>query len=669
MALPYRAKERIDAALSKLRNDPLALAAWLLPVALIVYLSLRGGGYDLIPRSEVGILVWWALLLGVAVGTLTISPIRRPARWVLLVALALVAWTALSLGWTESAERTAAELARLATYLGVLALALAIQRGGRWRSLFSGITVGLTAVVALAVLSRLQPEWFPQNELGKYLQGIEIERRLAYPLGYSSALGTLAALTLPLLLASTSSARSLAVEALAAALFPVAALAFYLTSSGTATLALATGLLVFLVLAPDRLPKLAMLAAGAAGGGILAAAVDQREALDRGLSTPAAASQGHEVLALTIFVCAGVALCQLGIGLAARYGRRPAWLVISRRGAAWATAGALLLALSVSIAAGVPGEASDRWRDFKGREGEPAGGNRTQQILDVSSSGRYQFWEAAVDANESEPLLGIGPGTFEFWWARNGLYAGFVRDAHSLYLETLAELGVIGFLLIGGLVVGVLATGAVRASRAPPDLRVAVAAATAACASFAAAAAVDWIWEIATLPVAFFLLAALVLDGGGVSGAAPASGTRRGRPNRAAVRRRATAWRAGTVALSIAALVVIAIPLRGATALRASQREFSEGRLDESLSEAQDAASIQPYAATPRLLEALVLERQRQLDEAATAAREATSKERTNWRTWLILSRIEAERGRTDASLSAYRQARRLNPRSGVLAP
>ena len=35
---------------------------------------------------------------------------------------------------------------------------------------------------------------------------------------------------------------------------------------------------------------------------------------------------------------------------------------------------------------------------------------------------------------------GIGPGTFEFWWSRNGIYpGGFVRDAHSLYMETLAK--------------------------------------------------------------------------------------------------------------------------------------------------------------------------------------------------------------------------------------
>jgi tetratricopeptide (TPR) repeat protein len=58
-----------------------------------------------------------------------------------------------------------------------------------------------------------------------------------------------------------------------------------------------------------------------------------------------------------------------------------------------------------------------------------------------------------------------------------------------------------------------------------------------------------------------------------------------------------------------------------------------------------------------------------EFDEAAAAASEATEKESTNWRTWLILSRIEAERGRAKASLDAYRSAQQLNPRSFVFAP
>ena len=63
-----------------------------------------------------------------------------------------------------------------------------------------------------------------------------------------------------------------------------------------------------------------------------------------------------------------------------------------------------------------------------------------------------------------------------------------------------------------------------------------------------------------------------------------------------------------------------------------------------------------------------MLERPGKLDEAADAAREATQKESTNWRTFFILSRAEAERGNAKASLAAYRRAKQLNPHSGVFA-
>ncbi len=113
---------------------------------------------------------------------------------------------------------------------------------------------------------------------------------------------------------------------------------------------------------------------------------------------------------------------------------------------------AILIALPIAVAAGAPGEAKDRWENFKNREGgAPATASRSSQILNTSGSGRYQFWQSAVDAYKTEEFHGIGPGTFEFWWAQHATYAGaFVRDAHSLYIETLAELGIVGFILVTG---------------------------------------------------------------------------------------------------------------------------------------------------------------------------------------------------------------------------
>ena len=69
-------------------------------------------------------------------------------------------------------------------------------------------------------------------------------------------------------------------------------------------------------------------------------------------------------------------------------------------------------------------------------------------------------------------------------------------------------------------------------------------------------------------------------------------------------------------------------------------------------------------AATGYLQRALVLERGGRLREAARDARSAAEREPTNWQPWLILARIEAERGRVPVALRAARRARAANPRS-----
>lgn len=645
-------------ALREMPIDPAGFAAWLLPAVLVVYLALSNGGYGIIERSEVGIAVWWVVLIGTLIGVLPVAGGTRTGRAMLAILGAFAAWTALSMIWTESAERTSIELARVSAYLGVFALALAVQGEGRWRHLLNGVTTGAAVVCGIAVLSRLEPTWFPKNTAGQFLPGIQIQSRLAYPLNYSSGLGAFAAICLPLLLGATAWARTLAAQALAAAALPVAALTLWLTASGLSVLATVVALGAFLLLAPDRLPKLATLGIASAGSAILFAAISQRDALDRGLPTPSALHQGNEMELVLLVVCVGVALAQTGVGLAVRYGHRPAWMQISRKHAWVATGTTLLATLAVAIAAGLPTQASDRWDEFKyGADGSAPTESRGTQILDFGGSGRYQFWQSAIDANKTDPLIGIGPGTFEYWWSSHGSYAGFVTDAHSLYLETLAELGIVGLVLVGGFALALLGIGTARVLRAPPHLRVGIAAATAGCAAFLASAAVDWVWELGVLPLIFLILGAVVVAGGREA---------------SMPRRRGTAgWqrygsRAVIAGLAVAALVAIAIPLAGASAVEQSQRDAATNRLGVALERARDAAEVQSYAATPYLQQALVLEQRGDFAGAVENAKLATDKEATNFRTWLTLSRLEAEAGHAQASVEAYHQARSLNPKSGL---
>lgn len=632
------------------RIDLPAIAAWLLPAVLIIYLGLNNGGYDIVERSEVGIAVWWGVMLGTAIGALPVAGGRPAGRVMLGLLAAFAAWNALSLGWTESAERTSLELARTTAYLGVFALALAIQGTGRWRQLLHGVAAGTAIVAGIAILARLEPTWFPERTTAEYLPGIELERLLAYPLNYSTGLAALAAMGLPLLLCATRTARTIVGSALAAAGLPVLVLVLWMTHSGLALPAAAVALVVFIALAPHRLPYFVTMLCAGVGAAILIGAIEGREALERGLVTPAAQSEGDEMLPIVLVVCGVVAAAQAGIRFALRRALEPGWVTVPPRAAGIGAAIAIALVLVVGIAAGAPAEVSDRWDSFRGEEGQTSG------EFDPSSSGRYKFWQSAVDANATEPWLGIGPGTFEFWWAREG-EPGFVRDAHSTFIEALAELGIVGFLLLTGFAAAVLGLGVVGALRAPPERRTIVAAATGGCAAFTGAAAGDWAWELGVLPVAYLLLAAIAVGG------PPAWATEDDQyilGPMDAIRR--YGGRALIVLLGAASVVAIAIPTAATLAIDRSRADVNEGNLDDALREARTAQRLQPYAATPRIQEALIYERANDLDRAASAARAATEREATNWRHWLILSRIEAVRGRPQAALEAYRKALSLNP-------
>ena len=76
---------------------------------------------------------------------------------------------------------------------------------------------------------------------------------------------------------------------------------------------------------------------------------------------------------------------------------------------------------------------------------------------------------------------------------------------------------------------------------------------------------------------------------------------------------------------------------------------------------------MQPYAGTPQLQRALVLELDGNLAAAAASARAAERREPTNWRPPLVLARIEAKRGHVPAALAAIRRARALNKTSPAL--
>jgi len=645
--------------------DPGAILAWLIPVALVVYLGLKNGGYDPVPRGEIGLLAWWIVLVGLAVGALPGIRLRSVPGALIVLLVAFGGWTALALAWSQSDERTMTEVARIATYVGFLLLAVGLQQRGYGRDLLLGATAGIAVITVLAALSRMEPPWFPTQDTARFITDVDIERRLAYPLNYSTGLAAITAMGMPLFLQQMTSGRTILGRSFGALMLPICALTLWWTGSSLAIPLAAVGLVVYLVLTNERLPALASLAVAAIGGLVLILFSHAREALESGRPTPDALSEGDQMLVIAVVVCLVIIGARLGLQPALGRLHGAGVKVPARRVRQVLLAGAAIVVVAL-VAAAASGALSDRWESFKSATGlDPNEGGQGAQLTDVSARGRYQFWAGAVDAWESEPALGIGPGTYEFWWAQHGDpdAAIFVVNAHSLYLEALAELGPIGFLLICAFVIVALVAGVRLAWRSTLGDRPELAAAVGACFVFAAAAAVDWVWQLAAIPAAFLVLAAVAV-GGVVTRTEPATagaGARASTP-----RRFAPAILTGV--LAVIALVAIALPLASESAVEQSRQQAADGDLDAALGSARDAVAIESFAATPRLQEATTLELMGRVDEAVAVAREATTKEPTNWRPWLVLSRLEAKAGDVKGSLDAYTQARSLFPR-GIPGP
>jgi uncharacterized membrane protein YidH (DUF202 family) len=168
--------------------------------------------------------------------------------------------------------------------------------------------------------------------------------------------------------------------------------------------------------------------------------------------------------------------------------------------------GLVVLAVGVALLAGAS-------RD---RSSPPPGVTDTR--LQSIQSNRYEYWRVALRAFGRHPILGIGSSGFAVTWRRERPSPDGALDAHSLYIETAAELGVVGLALLA-LVLGGVALAARAALRRDAVLAAGWCAAT---ATWAIHAGLDWDWEMpAVTLVALVLAGALIAAGDTPVRAAP----------------------------------------------------------------------------------------------------------------------------------------------------
>jgi hypothetical protein len=548
----------------------------------------------------------------------------------LVLALAgLTAWTTLSLLWGDAAGPTVLEIERSLVYVSGVAAVLVVGRRRTTPAVLAGLLAAITVLCTYALATRLFPA-----RLGVF-DPIAIYR-LSEPIGYWNGLGIFASIGTVLAVAFACRSRTTAARFLAGVALPILVCTTYFTFGRAAVLALPLGLFAMYAVDPRRLQALAgaLVVSPPAAAAVWLAS--REEGLTRqGADLASAVDDGRRVAAEVVLLALASGVLAVAFALVERRirvrGRTRRVLDV----AVWAAP--LLVVIAVLAHYGGPVAATERAVDaFRGPP--PAAIDLNERFLSIGSNGRLEMWDVAWDEARESPLIGNGAGSYERAWLESRPFQMQVRDAHGLYVETFAELGLVGLLLLSGaLLIPIVAASRARAHPLVP-------AALGAYVAYLAHAAVDWDWEQSGVT-----FAALVAGGAAVL-AARQDRSRTPRPSRRVA--------GSVVGLAVGALAVGG--LVGNTALAASEDARRSGDLAQGQEDARLAASWMPWSSDPwlRLGELQLLGGER--EAARTSLREGISRNAGDWRLWyhLALAADGAERRRALAT------AERLNPRS-----
>jgi len=595
----------------------------------VVSIAAPNGSYFPSSWGWAAIAFLWAGAIGLVVG-------RQISFGALEVAYlcawaALLCWTAASLLWSPTTTQTMYEVERTVIYVS-FAFALALLGRRSLPHLLPALLAGIVAVAAYGLATRLLPD-----RVGSFDSFVGY--RLSEPLGYWNALSIFVAAGSAVAVGLAARARSVTVRALSAASVVLLIPVLYFTFGRGGWIALAAGLAVAIAIDPRRLQLVTTLLVIAPWPALAVWRAYESPSLTTDFSALADASSEGGRLALTLAVLAVVSVV-VTAGFALLADR-----ITVSRGVRRAYGAALVLGLVACIAAviaayGGPAESARRAIDSIKQPSPNVRGDQTKRLFSLSSNGRLDTWESALRDAREHQVLGSGAGTFERWWLEHREVPLKVRDAHSLYVETYAELGPVGLVALLAVIVTPFAA-AVRARRSPL-----VAPALAGFAAVVVHAAVGWDWEVpATMIVGLTCAGVLLLAQGAES---------------------ARQWTLGTGSRAAFLAVIAVLGVLSFVTLTSNrylgQASAALNRADyaAAVRDARRAAQWAPWSTSALRLQADAILVEGSLARARLLYAEALAKDDGDWELWLGLALASEPKARREA----LDRAASLNPLS-----
>jgi hypothetical protein len=613
------------------RHSFASAAAGGLAAVLVVYYSFNAGGFFADTPAIVAVAAIVLMVARVAIVERPLAGLGRGAAAGAGALAALAAWTLLSAAWSGAPARAALEGDRVLAYLLVLVVFAASPfRADRLRWIVRGLAIGAVIVCTAALATRLAPDVFSTAPN-------IVEDRLSFPLTYWNALALLAAIGLALCVALASDpGEPRGARIAAAAAVPCLATTALLTFSrgGLVVAVLAVALALSLGRPRGALAALAATALPTAAALVFAYRATLLATADP--TSARAAAEGHRVALIVILatLAAGALLYFLE---RSPYLRRVPRLPLGRR------AGFVAVAVTLALLA-VP--IYHQVRRFGSAPAIATVTDARARLTDPSSNGRVDYWRAALDGFRQSPLHGTGAGTYQLTWWRYRRTPARVVHAHSLYLEALSDLGVVGLVLVLASLAAPLA-GLARRIEGPD--RLAAGALLASAIAWIAHAALDWDWQVPA--VTAWLFAA-----GGAALARPAPERARSLPLLARA-----GLGAALLALAAGPALIAVSEHQTETALDA----YSAGDCGRAASAARTANRALALRAEPSAVLGLCAARDRRYATAITEMRTAHARDPGSWEYWYGLGIVRAAAGldpRPDITA-----ALRLDPREPAL--
>ena len=597
-----------------------ALALAGLVGAALLGAAFAGDGSDvggILPVGGAAVVLLAGSLLAVAAGRIALPRLGRSGAAVVGATVALVAWTGLTVVWSIVPDRSWDAFDKTVAYGAFLGLGVVL--GGVAGRATARLGASLLALVTGVVLV-----WGVASKAVPALDstGGRIAR-LSEPIGYWNAVALLAdvALVLGLWLGATRG-HATWIRAAGGLLSYLAALALLLTLSRTGLVAGVVVLMLWFLLARERVEGGLLLAASAAPAVLVGGWALTRHGLaDDGASHADRVSDGRVfgVLALV-----GAALVVVLVVVGSRRGLGEEGRARASRALVAGVVLAVVLAgIGFLVAVGNPVSwTSDQISASKDCT-EVA--NNANRLGSLNVNGRLCWWTEAWKVFRQHDPGGAGGDSFEIARKRFRVDARTVSEPHSVPMQQLAEGGIGGLALFLALVATTAWGCACSVRRLEGGEQAAVVALVAAPAAYGLHALVDYNWDfLATTAPTMVAL-------GVVAGAGRPPGERRRHP----------ALGIGAVLLVAAVLVSFSFPRLAERNVRASTIALDGEDYGKASDLAKRARFFDPFSVDPIFALAHVAERRG--DRAAAERRyiQAVELQPENPETWYTLGIYE----------------------------